>query len=151
MSSNLESFFPILYGILSKEINELNSFIDILKKEEQALVEGKIEEIDFYSSDKLRLIEVLTQLGSQRDGWLKAQDINLDEVSINNWLKGQSSEQLLCMWCNLLDLAKTARQLNHSNGLIIASRLQHHQRTLAALQSAAGNVSCYGPKGQAYI
>ena len=151
MSSNLESFFPMLGDIFSKEINELNSFIDILKKEEQALVEGKIEEIDFYSSDKLRLIEVLTQLGNQRDGCLKEQNINLDEDSINNWLKRQSSEQLLCMWRNLLDLAKTARQLNHSNGLIITSRLQHHQRTLAALQSAAGNVSCYGPKGQAYI
>ncbi|MBX3617458.1 flagella synthesis protein FlgN [Nitrosomonas sp.] len=153
MSSSLKSFFPILNDLLLKEINELHSFIDILRKEEQALIGGRIEEIDLYSSDKLRLIEVLTQLSNQRDEYLKGQGINLDENSINSWLEKQPSDQLSTKeaWNDLLNLARTVRQQNHSNGLIIASRLQHHQRALAALHSAAGNVSCYGPKGQAYI
>jgi flagella synthesis protein FlgN len=48
-------------------------------------------------------------------------------------------------------LAQIAQKISHSNGLIISTRLQHNQRAFAALHCAAGNISLYGPKGQAYI
>jgi flagella synthesis protein FlgN len=51
-------------------------------------------------------------------------------------------------WRQLLQLAQTTRQLNQTNGVLIAARLQHNQQAFAALQSAAGVVSLYGPQGQ---
>jgi flagellar biosynthesis/type III secretory pathway chaperone len=51
-------------------------------------------------------------------------------------------------WRYLLQLAQTARQLNRTNGEMIAARLQHNRQAFAALQSAAGAVSLYGPQGQ---
>lgn len=154
MPLNQDSSFSVSSESLLKETKELRSFIDILKKEELALVQGKIDEIDFYASDKLRSIEILIQLNDQREEYFKAQGLTLDKSCINNWLrKQQNSDQtnIIEIWNELLDLAKTAQRINQSNGLIISTRHQHHQRALAALHSAAGNVSCYGPKGQAYI
>lgn len=149
MAKNLTHF---IYE-LETEVNTLRTFIDILRKEQQALIEGKIEEIDFFASDKSRLIDELIQLDDQRTQYLKKQGLIIEKNNINNWLIGQSSNQPIIgkLWNDLLELAEIAQKLNQANGLIISSRLQHNQRAYAALQSAAGNVSYYGPKGQAYV
>lgn len=146
---------PFLYFMkeLETERNTLRAFIEILKKEENALVEGKIEKIDYLASDKSRLIEELIQFDDHRNEFLRKQGLSLEKNSINAWLSEQHSGQseIKILWNELLDLAKTAQQLNHSNGLIISTQLQHNQRAFSALHCAAGNVSLYGPKGQTYI
>lgn len=151
----MTSFQPFLYFMkeLETERNTLRAFIEILKKEENALVEGKIEKIDYLASDKSRLIEELIQFDDHRNEFLRKQGLSLEKNSINAWLSEQHSGQseIKILWNELLDLAKTAQQLNHSNGLIISTQLQHNQRAFSALHCAAGNVSLYGPKGQTYI
>lgn len=148
-SQNLACFMKEL----ENEKNTLHAFIEILRKEEYALIVGKIEEIDYLASDKSRLIQELIQLDDHRNEYLQQQGLILEKNSINNWLAGRHPGQpeIKISWNELLDLAKTAQQLNHSNGLIISTRLQHNQRAFAALHCAAGNVSLYGPKGQTYI
>ncbi|MEK7708658.1 MAG: flagellar protein FlgN [Pseudomonadota bacterium] len=138
---------------LETERNTLRAFIEILKKEENALIEGRIEKIDFLASDKSRLIEELIKLDDHRNEYLQKQGLPLEKSSINAWLAEQHSGQseVKILWDELLDLAKTAQQLNHSNGLIISTQLQHNQRAFSALHCAAGNVSLYGPQGQTYI
>lgn len=138
---------------LEAESNTLRAFIEILKEEENALVEGKIEKIDFLASDKSRLIEELIKLDGHRNEYLQKQGLILEKNSINAWLTKQHSDQseVKILWDELLDLAKIAQQLNHSNGLVITTQLQHNQRAFSALHCAAGNVSLYGPQGQTYI
>ena len=138
---------------LETERNTLRAFIEILKKEESALVEGKIERIDYLASDKSRLIEELIKLDDHRNEYLQRQGLPLEKSSINTWLAKQHSDhsEIKTLWNELLDLAKTAQQLNHSNGLIISTQLQFNQRAFSALNCAAGNVSFYGPQGQTYI
>lgn len=149
VSKHSESFI----SDLENERNTLQAFVKILEKEEIALVEGKIEEIDYLASDKLRLIEKLIQLDDHRNEYLQSQELILEKNSINTWLTEQHSShpELQVLWNELLELARIAQLLNHSNGLIISTHLQHNQRAFAALHCAAGNVSLYGPKGQAYI
>lgn len=146
---------PFLYFMkeLETERNTLRAFIEILKKEENALIEGKIEKIDYLASDKSSLIEELIQFDDHRNEFLRKQGLSLEKNSINAWLSEQHSGQseIKILWNELLDLVKTAQQLNHSNGLIISTQLQHNQRAFSALHCAAGNVSLYGPKGQTYI
>ena len=127
--------------------------LKFLKEEENALVEGKIEKIDYLASDKSRLIEELIQLDDHRNEYLQKQGLSLEKNSINAWLTEQHSGQseVKILWNELLDLAKIAQQLNHSNGLVITTQLQHNQRAFSALHCAAGNVSLYGPQGQTYI
>lgn len=99
------------------------------------------------------MIEELIKLDDRRNEYLQKQGLSLTKNSINAWLTEQHScqNEIKTLWNELLNLAKTAQQLNHSNGLIISNQLQHNQRAFAALNCAAGNVSLYGPKGQTYI
>mgnify|MGYP001332703559 FL=1 len=138
---------------LETEINTLRAFIEILKEEENALVEGRIEKVDLLASDKSRLIEELIKLDGHRNEYLQKQGLILEKNSINAWLTKQHSDQseVKILWDELLDLAKIAQQLSHSNGLVITTQLQHNQRAFSALHCAAGNVSLYGPQGQTYI
>ena len=142
-------------AVLETEKSTLGEFIEILQKEEDALVQGKIEAIDYLSSNKSRLIEKLIQIDGHRNEYLQNQGLTLEKSSssISNWLEKQHSNQpgIKTLWNELLALAKIAKKINHSNGLIISTHLQHNQRAFAALHCAAGNVSLYGPKGQTYI
>jgi len=79
--------------------------------------------------------------------------VALEKKSINQWLEIScpNNNEIQDLWNELLVLADAARKLNHTNGLIISKYLQHNQRTFVALQCASGNVSLYGPSGQACI
>ena len=138
---------------LETEKVTLEAFIEILKKEENALIQGKIEEIDYLASDKSRLVETLIQLDNHRNEYFQNQGLTLKKNSVNIWFAQQYSDQseIQILWNELLELVRIAQILTHSNGLIISAHLQHNQRAFAALHCAAGNVSLYGPKGQAYI
>jgi flagellar biosynthesis protein FlgN len=136
---------------LMDEKNTIQVFIEILKKEEDALVQGKIDDVDFLASDKTRLVEKLMQLGEQRSQYLLTQGYSTDSAGMNEWLAKHINPDTQTLWNELLQLAKNAKQINQTNGLIISSQLQHNQRAFSALQSAAGNISMYGPKGQAFI
>lgn len=138
---------------LETEKNVLCAFIEILKKEEHALIDSKIDEIDYLTSDKSRLIEELIQLDDKRSEYLKQQGLSFEKNIVNAWLIEQCADQpdVKVLWDELLSLAQTAQQLNHTNGLIISNHLQHNQRAFTALHCAAGNVSLYGPQGQTYL
>lgn len=62
---------------LKTEKNVLCAFIEILKKEEHALIDGKIDEIDYLTSDKSRLIEELIQLDDKRSEYMKCSSSDL--------------------------------------------------------------------------
>lgn len=142
---------------LKDESNMLRIFIEILKKEESALIEGKLEEIDCLASNKTKLIQELIQLDDYRNIFFLKIGLPLEKKSIDSWLnelaeQNPSFSEIKALWKELLDLAKTAQQFTHSNGLIIANRLQHNLRSFTALHGAAGNVALlYGPKGQTYM
>jgi len=136
---------------LMDEKKTVQVFIETLKKEEEALIQGEIDNIDSLASDKTRLVEKLMSLGEQRSQFLLSQGLTTDSAGMNKWLAMNPDSTLQTLWGELLELAKTAKQINQANGLVISSQLQHNQRAFSALQSAAGNISLYGPKGQAFI
>lgn len=134
---------------LQLEQDAIKTFIDILKKEQNALVHGNIEDLDYFASQKTHITKKLADFGNKRDQYLTAKGLSLDTKCINNLLISEDNNTATgTIWTNLLQLAKTAKQLNQTNGTIITTRLQQSQQALAALQSAAGTVSLYGPKGQ---
>ena len=138
---------------LKTEKITFEALIEILKKEEEALIQGTIEKIDNLASDKSFLVEKLIQLDNHRNKYFQNQGLTLKKYSINNWFAQKYSDksEIQILWNELLKLVRIAQKLSHSNGLIISAHLQHNQRAFAALHRAAGNVSLYGPKGQAYI
>ncbi len=134
---------------LQAELVAVKAFNDILQKEQRTLVNGDAEDLDYLASEKERLIKQLTSLNEQRNQFLSSQGLLTDASGMKklfstNDVYSESSKT----WYELLELVTVTSQLNKTNGTIINTRLQHTQRSLAALQCAAGNISLYGPKGQ---
>ena len=127
--------------------------VGILKQEENVLTQSSFNKLDDFVSKKASLLEQLSQLDFKRNQHFKNNGVALEKKSINQWLEIScpNNNEIQDLWNELLVLADAARKLNHTNGLIISKYLQHNQRTFVALQCASGNVSLYGPSGQACI
>lgn len=136
---------------LGLEKKAFESFIEILKKEEDALVQGKFEEIDNLVTEKTRLIEKLIHLDEQRNRFFHNQGIRLNNVSA--WLEEYFADRpkARTLWNEVVELARIAQRLNHTNSLMTSTLLQQNQRAFSALHCAAGNIALYGPKGQTYL
>lgn len=139
-------------AIIKNEKHATQSFLDILKKEEKALTQGLVNEFDMLVSDKSKLFDQLETICEQRLQYLSARGYPASREGMQRWLIDHPDcTDTQKMWHELMDLARQAKQLNDINGKVIAMQLQYNQRSYLALQSAAGNISLYGPKGQAYI
>lgn len=130
---------------LQLELAAVGAFLGILHKEQEALIENKIERLETLASDKAQMAGQLAGLAARRNRVLASRNLSPDSEGMEAWL---SDAQAAGAWRDLLGLVQAAQQLNRANGEMIAVRLQHNQQAFAALQGAAGAVSLYGPKGQ---
>ena len=71
---------------LQLEQDAIKTFIEILEKEQNALVQGNIENLDYLASQKTQIIKKLADLGTKRDQYLAAQGLSLDTECGNNRL-----------------------------------------------------------------
>ncbi|MBA2484079.1 MAG: flagellar protein FlgN [Nitrosomonas sp.] len=134
---------------LQLEQDAIKDFIDILKQEQNALVDGRVEDLDFFASHKTELIKKLSDYADKRDQYLIEKGLNLNPQVIHNFfITEENVVEIGAIWTELLRLTKIVQQLNQINGTIITTRLQQTQQALSALQNAAGTVSLYNPKGQ---
>lgn len=136
---------------IDDEKRTVQEFVEVLKKEEDALINGRIDDLDGLASDKARLAEKLEYHAKKRMQYLSFLGYSPDKSGMQLWLSKQTNAELHTIWNELTEFARTAQQINRTNGQIISTQLQYNQRTYMALQSAAGNISLYGPKGQAFI
>ena len=145
----------MLFRSKKKKIEKklFEELVGILKQEENVLTQSSFNKLDDFVSKKASLLEQLSQLDFKRNQHFKNNGVALEKKSINQWLEIScpNNNEIQDLWNELLVLADAARKLNHTNGLIISKYLQHNQRTFVALQCASGNVSLYGPSGQACI
>lgn len=95
----------------------LQAFIELLRREQTALIEGDIEALAALLPEKTALSERLNAISPSEAGQLR-------------------------------ELAATARDLNQTNGQLIAVRIQRNQQALNVLFAAAGQAPTYGPDGQ---
>ena len=136
---------------LQAELDAIRAFNEILQKEQRTLVSGDIEDLDFLASEKERLIEQLSNLNQQRNQFLSSHGLLTDADGMKKLFSiDDSYSESNTIWHELLELVTVTSQLNDTNGTLINTRLQHTQRSLTALQSAAGNISLYGPKGHTF-
>jgi len=139
-------------AIIEQEKNAIQLFLEILGREEEALTQGRINDLDMLLSDKTKLFHRLEEISDQRSQYLSARGYPVSKIGMQSWLADQQKGTEICeAWEQLLALARQAQQINQINGKAISMQLQYNQRSYLALQSAAGNISLYGPKGQAYI
>lgn len=136
-------------GLQDEQI-ALADFTSLLQAEQDALVEGDADRVAELANDKAAQIRLLNQLGELRSRHLAAHDLNGNAEGMLIWLSRnpEFGAAVREIWRELLAQAETARQINHSNGLLIESRLQQNRMTLAVLQNAAAADGVYRPDGQ---
>lgn len=133
---------------LQPEQDTVKAFIVILQKEQDALIQGEVENLDLLASIKVKMLKQLTSFGEQRNHYLASRGLAPDSKGMDAWLADGANSKVASIWSEALRLAKIAQQLNQTNGAIITMRLQNYQSAFDALQGAAGAATLYGPKGR---
>ena len=72
-------------------------------------------------------------------------------IGMEEWLNNPVNNEVSVIWSEILSLAKSAKELNNTNGLLINRHLTRNQNTLNALQGALPGAGFYGPDGQSKL
>lgn len=137
---------------LSRERDVFRQFLEILEGEQEALVHGKVDQLQDLAQTKSGKVLELVQLAEARNRFLTGNGLPADQAGISAWLAAlgaaPEAQEAGRIWDELVAVAMAARQLNETNGAMINLQLQHNQQALAVLMSAANQATLYGPDGQ---
>lgn len=133
---------------LQNEQAALITFTDLLRAEQDALVQGDVDRLGQLAVPKADQIELLGRLGERRSRHLAAQDLNGSAEGILAWLRRSVGAAAEKIWQELLAQARAAQQINATNGLLIQSKLQQNRLKLAVLHTAADSGCVYRSDGQ---
>ncbi|OIQ73914.1 FlgN protein [mine drainage metagenome] len=129
------------------ELAAVESFIEVLQREQTSLVTINVDQLIALSTEKLKQAEQLGRLAQARVAALERLGVAADRAHMEAWLADQPQE-LAAAWNALIEATKRAQWINQSNGRLIETQLQHNQQALNTLVSAANQSSVYGADGQ---
>jgi len=137
-------------ALLDEEVREVEAFAALLRQEQGLLATaGSGDTLLPLIERKTNCVVRLKTLSDRREQLLRAAGYGTGRAAMDTWLgalaRGDTSHP---RWQKLMALAAEARQLNETNGKLIALHWQHNQAALAALMSAANRATTYGPDGQ---
>jgi flagella synthesis protein FlgN len=134
---------------LQQENQATRQLIDILKHEQEHLIKADIDSLTALAEEKAQTVAQLTALSTTRHQAVAAAGFTANETSMQEWLNSPAATVADNeSWAELLNLARSAKELNRVNGLLIG---KHMSRTQTALNVLYGNVpggAIYGPNGQ---
>lgn len=136
------------HQILSTELEAVQRFVGLLKREQEILKSTTLENLDELTAEKSRLIEELTNIGQQRNASLVQLGVPENRESIEVWLKQQKNPGLSLAWKNLTLLAQEAKILNELNGQCIALLARNNRQLLDTVTGQQARQILYGPDGQ---
>jgi len=143
-----------LLSLLGREFEAFRQFYQILESEQAALIDSDVGRLMTLAQQKNDKAAELTQLGEARSALVRAATGLDNPLAMNAWLKRYDADGRLGAakrWEALLDLARRAKALNETNGLVINTRLAHNEQALSILMGAnASSTRIYGRDGQAY-
>jgi flagella synthesis protein FlgN len=137
-----------LASLLEQELRTLESFLALLRQEQSLLETVSIEALGELAEEKSALTAELARLADAREAELTRGGFGHGKVGMDAWAESTVSPVSGKNWQRLLELAAEARGLNELNGKLIVTRLQHNQKALAVLMTAADQAMTYGPDGQ---
>jgi flagella synthesis protein FlgN len=134
--------------LLRDETAALHEFVAVLQEEQNALASGQLDELLPLAKNKGELAGRLSALDDERLRAIGAGQGSDHAKKMTAWLESSPDPTLAAAWLALLGLAARAREINTTNGNLIAERMRHNQKALAILVAAGDTASLYGPDGQ---
>lgn len=139
---------PALIETLKAEREATSRFVDLLRREQQVLGDGKVDELEILTPHKVRLANELAGFVRTRREQLLSLGLTPDAPGMRSWAAGQPQPDAAALWESLHALAGQARALNETNGALIEMRVRYCERSLAALNEACGRGALYGRHGE---
>lgn len=131
---------------LHEEHAAMTALLDVLRQEQQGLVNMAVEVVDQAGAQKAALVAQMTTLAERRHRALAAAGQAPTEAGMAAWL-AQSGSDLLPLWTALLQQTREAKELNRVNGMLINRHMAYTNGALAVLRPAAQRSNVYGPTG----
>jgi len=132
---------------LRTELKALQEFKVTLQAEQKALVGGDVVTLTALSQSKLKQIDHLNRLATERLDRITSLGFAANRHGMDQCAKTMGVSALET-WRSILALTSEAHQANQINGALIQTHLQHNQQALAALLAATNRASLYGSDGQ---
>ena len=136
---------------LNEERQATQRLIDLLTQEQAQLLQADIEGLNTLIEEKTKLIGRLSELTLNRYRILANAKFDAAETGMEAWLKTANNATVRKAWSELLEAAKSAKELNRINGLLIGRHLVHNQQALNTLQGNQPGGNFYGPDGQSTV
>ncbi|MQY51613.1 flagellar protein FlgN [Rhodocyclus tenuis] len=134
---------------IEAESSAIVEFIDILRREQDALTEAKADELAPLIAEKITAANAVAQRAQTRNTLLASRQLPADRDGIAAWLETHPGDLAAQRgWNHLLELATEARELTRVNGDLVRLHLQHNAQALEALLGSTRPLPLYGPDGQ---
>ena len=121
-------------------------FLDALRKEQAALVDGDADSLKPISEIKLRLV---AQLNAAEAGRASLIPLASEKTGMMRWFSEHPEENnARALWLKIISLARVARQMHKMNGELLALHLAKTNEALSILIQRQKDVALYGSDGQ---
>jgi flagella synthesis protein FlgN len=128
----------------------LDSLFELMKQEQQFLVDADSDSLAAITPQKSSLVQQMAVLARQRLEALGAAGFAAREAGMEDWLASSGDEAARGSWLALLERTREAKELNRVNGMLINKQMMNTQLVLNAMRTPAGaaDTGIYGPGGQ---
>jgi flagellar biosynthesis protein FlgN len=132
---------------LEQERERVREFLQLLEREQAALVAGEHDHLMMFTEQKAARILELRRYSDSRSRLLSTQGLRADKDGMSAWIEQHTDAAVRRVWDEIKSLGAQVRAANEINGVLVAARLKHNQASIAALQAAARSSGVYGPDG----
>lgn len=140
-----------LTNCLNKEKIAILQLVAIMKEEQNYLINADISSLQKLTIQKAEVVKEMSELGSIRHNISVSAGHEPEKTSMEEWLNDVVGSEAGVIWTEILSLAKSAKELNNTNGLLINRHLTRNQNTLNVLQGTLPGTGFYGPDGQSKL
>jgi len=134
---------------LSEEHKAASHLIELLKREQTELVAAKIDGLIDLSEKKSSAVSQMMQLANTRHRKLASAGFASSEKGMQDWMKSSAAKpDVKKLWAELIAYARSAKELNRINGILITKHMMRNQTALNVLNVNVPGGNFYGPDGQ---
>jgi flagella synthesis protein FlgN len=145
----MQSLGNTLAQNLAEEVRAAGTLLDLLRQEQAHLVDANIDGLIKLTEEKTKIVARMGELSLSRQRTLGGAGLEASEEGMQKWASSPSADPAAARsWNALLELAREAKELNRSNGLLIGRHLSRNQAALNILQGSGQGGTMYGPNGQ---
>lgn len=132
---------------LDDEFSAARELLGILKDEQRHLIASDTDALIGVTEKKTVSVTRLSEASARRTSAFAAHNIDGGATAVKAWL-ARADAKTGGTWDALMTVAAEAKELNRTNGLLIARHIMSSQNSLQILQGNANVSRFYGPDGQ---